>query len=319
MYRFLNQEFCEAPSVRDPKKVILITGGSGRLGNNLARFLLKHNYEVHYTFNTFPCDISESVQHKLNITNKKEVNKLIKRLSPDLVVHTSAVTDLELCENNRKLAYEVNVEGTQNIVNACKENNTKIVYISTSNVFSGDKNIYYENDAPTPSNYYAFTKLMGENIVSKSGLPFLILRTDQLYSWTNRNEKKTFVERVLDKLTKNELVKVFADWYNTPTFIPDFSYVTHKLIGKNKSEVYHVVGPDYVNRYEWALEIADVFGYDKALVHPTLSTEVGMKAKRGNVHLSNAKVTRELGAKLLGIKEGLSLMKERKDKQCCLE
>lgn len=293
--------------------IILITGGSGRLGNSLTRFLLKHNYEVHCTFNTYPCNISESVQHRLDITNKEETNKLIKKLDPDLVIHTSAITNLELCENNKKLAYKVNAEGTGNLVNACKETNSKIVYISTSNVFNGDKNIYSESDIPKPSNYYAFTKLIGENIVGESGLPFLTLRTDQLYSWTNRNDKKTFVEKSLDKLAKNELVKAFIDWYNTPTFIPNFSYVTFELIRKNKCGLYHVVGPDYVNRYEWALEIANVFGYDKTLVHSILSSEAGMKAKRGNIHLSNMKVTNELGVKLLGIKDGLNVMKERKD------
>jgi len=299
--------------------IILITGGSGRLGNNLTRFLLKHDYEVHHSFNSYPCNISGSVPHKVDITKKEETSELVKRLNPDLVIHTSAVTDLELCENNKKLAYEVNVGGTENIVNACKETHSKITYISTSNVFGGDKNIYYENDVPNPSNYYAFTKLRGENIVSKSGLPFLILRTDQLYFWSNRSEKKTFVERVLDKLKKGELTEVFVDWYNNPTFIPNFSCVTFELIKNNKCGVYHVVGSDYINRYEWALEIANVFGYDKTLVQPTLFTKAGMKAKRGNVHLSNVKVTNELGVKLFGVKEGLKLMKDRKDELCCME
>ncbi len=256
--------------------------------------------------------IPESVWHKLDITATKETNKLIKKIDPDLVIHTSAVTDLELCEINRKLAYEVNVEGTRNVVNACKETNSKPVYFSTSNVFNGDKSIYYENDGPNPSNYYAFTKLLGENIVSGSGMPFLILRTDQLYSWTYRNEKKTFVEKVLEKLIKNEVVEIFVDWHNTPTFIPNLSYVTFKLIGKDKCGIYHVVGPDYVNRYEWASEIANVFGYDKTLVHPTLSSKAGMRARRGNIRLSNTKVTNELEVELLGIKEGLHLMKEEK-------
>lgn len=288
----------------------LIIGGSGRLGNNLTRFLLKHNCEVHYTFNTYPRLIPGSVRHKLNITDKGETDKLIKKLAPDLVIHASALTDLELCENNKKLADKVNVEGTENIVNACKETNSKIVYISTSNVFSGDKDIYYEDDIPNPSNYYAFTKLIGENIVSKSGLPFLILRTDQLYSWTDRIEEKTFVERVLDKLISNELVEVFIDWYNTPTFIPNFSYVAYTLVKQNKYGIYHVVGSDYINRYEWALEIADVFGYNKSFIRSTLSDKAGMKARRGNVHLSNGKVTSELGVKLLNIREGLTLMKK---------
>jgi len=289
---------------------ILITGGSGRLGSSLTKLFVKYDYETHYTFNTYPSSISGAFPHRLDITNNEETSKLIKEVNPDLVIHTSAVTDLELCESNKELAYKVNVEGIKNIVDACKEPNSKIVYMSTSNVFSGDKSIYYETDIPQPSNYYALTKLMGEKILEESNLPFLILRTDQLYSWTDRSEKKTFVERVLDKLIKKKPVKTFVDWYNTPTFIPNLSHVVFELARKNKCEIYHVVGPDYVNRCEWALKIADIFGYDRSLVHSTLSSEAEMKAKRGNVHLSNTKVTNELGAKLLGVNEGLNLMKD---------
>ena len=292
--------------------MILVVGGSGRLGNYLTRFLLKNDHETHHTFNSCPVNIPGAVAHRLDITDKEETIKLVKNLEPDLVIHAAAITDLELCEKDKELAYEVNVEGTRNIVNACKENCSRPVFISTSNIFNDGKTIYHEDAIPCPSNYYALTKLMGETIVSESDLPYLILRTDQLYSWTSRNEKKTFVERVLDKLVNNKIVEVFVDWYNTPTFTPDFCQVTLELIKENKGGTYHVLGPDYLNRYEWALRIADVFGYDETLVRPTLSSKAGLRAKRGNVRLSNTKITEALGVTLKGITEGLNLMKRRK-------
>lgn len=289
--------------------IVLVTGGSGRLGSNLIKLFLENKHKVYYTFNTYQCSIAGSVGYRVDITKKHEISELVDRLKPDLVIHTSAITDLELCESNREIAYEVNVEGTRNVVESCEKNNSRIAYASTSNVFSGDKDVYYENDAPVPPNYYAITKLLGEEIVNESNVPFLILRTDQLYCWTTREDKKTFVERVLEKLAENRSAEAFIDWYNTPTYIPNFCFVTLELIRSNKCGVYHIVGPDYVNRFEWALEIAKAFGYDEDLVKPILSTKASMKAKRGNVHLSNVKVTSELGAKLLGVKEGLVLMK----------
>ena len=289
--------------------MILVTGGSGRLGNNITKYLLEHNLEVHFTFNTYPCNIRGAPSHRLDATKKEETMKLIRKLRPEIVIHTIAVTDLELCETNRELAYRVNVDATKNIINTCEETQSKIVFISTSNLFDGNKEIYYEDDPPNPPNYYAFTKLIGENMLKASRLPFLILRTDQLYFWSFRDEKKTFVEIVLEKLKKHAPFEVFSDWYNTPTLIPDFSRVVYELILKNKPGVYHVVGPDYVSRYEWALRIADVFGYDKTLIQPTTSKKAQIKAKRSNAHLSNTKVIKELGNTILGVMEGLNFMK----------
>ncbi len=293
--------------------MILVIGGSGVIGSKLVEALLKTQNTVHYTFcsNEYPLE-KAFVPHKLDVTDREATISLIREIKPELVIHTSALTNMDLCERDEKLAHNLNVEGTQNVVDCCKIVNGKIVYISTSNVFDGTKRIYHEEDKPNAINNYGLTKLQGEKIVLQSDLPFLILRTDQPYCWVKPWQKKNSVIRVLEKLEANEAVNDILDWYNTPTFVDNFAEVTVKLIKENRNGIYHVVGSDFVNRYEWALKIAEVFNKDQHLIHPIMSNQLNIVAKRANGHLSNKKVIYETNIKLLGIAEGLHVMKAQR-------
>jgi len=215
---------------------------------------------------------------------------------------------MDLCEVNKNLAKSVNVEGTRNIVDACQKIGSKIVFISTSAVFDGTKPLYDENDQPHPINYHGLTHLEGEKIVINSGLPFLVLRTDQPYGWIESWQKKNSVIRILEKLEGNITVEEILDWYNTPTFIDNLIEVATTLIKKEKEGVYHTVGPDFVNRYELTLKIAEIFDKDKNLIKPINSKELNLPAKRGAIRLSNKKAEKESGIKLVGIIEGLKTM-----------
>lgn len=222
------------------------------------------------------------------------------------------MTNVDLCETSHEIANKVNIEGTRNIVDGCKEVNSKIIYISTSNIFDGKKKMFFENDNPNPINYYGFTKLVGEETVVNSGLPFLILRTDQPYSWTENWQRKSFVMWVLEKLKMSEIVKIFVDWYSNPTFLDDFVKITNELIDRNKEGIYHVAGSDFINRYKWALKIAEMFDEDPKKIRPAKSEQSGLPAKRANANISNLKIQREIGIKPVGIKEGLKLMREQR-------
>lgn len=287
---------------------IFITGGSGVLGSKLVESLFREN-EVSYSFLSHSYIIEGCIPYELDITKSKSTVDLILQIRPEITVHTSALTDVDFCETNRELANAINIEGTRNVVDACKKVNSKVIYISTSNVFDGMKKIFLEDDMPNPINYYGFTKLEGERIVANSNLPFLILRIDQPYSWVKKWQKKNFVLWVLEKLEASNVVEVFVDWYNNPTLINNFIEVTNKLLKKEKEGIYHVVGSDFINRYEWALRIANIFGKDKNRIRPIRSGRLRtLAAKRANANLSNSKTQKETGVTLLGVEDGLRLM-----------
>jgi len=287
---------------------IFITGGSGVIGSRLVTSLSREGNEVYCTFLTHPYIPKECTSYKLDITERRFTVDLITRIRPEITIHTSALTNVDLCETDRELADRINIQGTKNVVDACRKANSKIIYISTSNVFDGKKKVFLEDDRPNPINHYGFTKLAGEKIVVCSHLPFLILRTDQPYSWVEKWQKKSFVMWVLAKLGTGKIIEVFADWYNNPTFLDNFIEVTNELIKREKEGIYHVVGSDYISRYEWALKTAEIFDKNQNLIRPTKSDQSKLPAKRANANLSNSKVQNETGMMLFGVKTGLKLM-----------
>jgi dTDP-4-dehydrorhamnose reductase len=138
--------------------VVLLTGGSGTLGKELRKHI----------------DCLSPSHSELDITDGRKVKTFFSKHKPHLVIHTAALTDVRKCETEKELAYDVNVNGTRNIFEAAA--GTKIVYVSTDYVFDGEKGNYSEGDAVNPVNYYALTKLLGEEII-KCGSGNLVIRT----------------------------------------------------------------------------------------------------------------------------------------------
>jgi len=100
------------------------------------------------------------------------------------------------------------------------------------------------------------------------------------------------------------------DWYNVPTYLPNLVNALERLIEKNLLGVYHVCGSSFVNRCEWALVTAKIFGLNKNMIKPVNSDILNLPAKRVNVNLCNQKLFKKTGIKMMGIEKGLKLMKE---------
>lgn len=286
----------------------LIIGGSGVIGFKLVKFLIRNNENVEFTYLTNKVPFANG--YCLDITKREETIKLITKVNPDIVIHSSAITSVDLCETNRQLANSVNVNGTVNVIEGCKKSNSKIVYISTSFVFDGKKQEYFEEDLTSPSTYYGITKFKGEELVRKSDLPYLILRTDQPYCWTEKWQHTNSVLRVLQTLRSGKVLQEILDWYNTPTYVPDFVLAADKLLNRNKTGTFHVVGSDFINRYEWSLIVTDIFRLNKNIIKPITSDSLKLPVKRPNVNLSNQKLFQKVGIRMRGVKEGLMKMLE---------
>jgi dTDP-4-dehydrorhamnose reductase len=281
---------------------ILVIGGSGVIGYNLIKYL-KNIHDIHYTFLTNK--ISEYNGHKLNIIDKKNTVNLINKIKPDIVIHTAALTNVDRCETEKQLADSINIEGTKNIVEGAKKSKSKIIFLSTSAVFSGNKKENFEEDHTDPISNYGITKVIGEEIVQKSNLPYLILRTDQPYGWHEKWQHTNSVKRVIDTIKSGKMLKENSDWYNTPTYVPDFVRVTAKLIQNNETGIFHLVGPDFINRYDWALLIIKKFNLKKEMIESINSKELNLAVIRSNVKLNNKKINKKTGMVFLGIKDGL--------------
>jgi len=290
---------------------ILIIGGSGRIGSKLIDYFSEKNVETKYTF----CnnEISLPKGFHLDITKKRNTIDLITKINPNVVIHTASLVDADLCETNHSLADLINVKGTENVIEGCKITNSKLVYISTSFVFDGTKDLYFEECSTCPTTYYGITKLRAENLVLDSSLKFLILRTDQPYCWIEKWQKINSVLRVLRTLGSGKELKEITDWLNSPTYVPDLVNVVDKLVEKNLTGIYHTVGSDYISRFDWAIQTAKTFGLDIKMLKPIPSEELNLPAKRDNIRLSNQKTFEKTGIRMMGVEEGmLQMLKIRK-------
>jgi len=250
----------------------------------------------------------------LTLQKKENTLDLIKDVNPEIIIHTTAITNVDLCETDHKLASSVNVDGTSNVIEGAKITNSKIVYLSTSFVFDGKKSGYNEEDKTSPTTFYGLTKFEGEQIVRQSNIPYLILRTDQPYCWVEEWQHTNSVLRVIQTLRAEKILREVQNWENNPTYVPDFVTATSDLLTKNASGIFNLVGSDFINRYDWSLQVAQEFDLDKKLILPINSDELNLAAKRVNVKLYNEKLYQKTGIRMLGIKEGLHEMKKIQDK-----
>lgn len=146
-----------------------------------------------------------------DITLEDELKSEIFAINPDVIIHAAAVTDVDKCEHNKKLAFEVNVRGTSYVAEASVKVGAKLIYLSTCHVFNGNsKNAYIESSIPRPINNYGMTKWMGEVTASTFAPSTLVVRISKLFSM------KTFVPF----LDKEEVIR--------PTFIfRNYIHINH--------------------------------------------------------------------------------------------
>lgn len=285
---------------------LLVTGASGLLGSKIVG-LAREDYEViplHNTNSLHPNSL------KLDITNQNQVFNLFNKLKPDAAIHTASETNVDKCETEKKLAWEVNVDGTRNIAEACQKSGTKLLYISTDYVFNGKKGNYNEEDEPNPINYYGVTKLEGENQVIQHCKNYAILRTSVLYGW--HPWKQNFATWVISELRQNKEITVVEDHYNTPTLADNLAEMAIEAIPKDLQGVYHACGSERIGRYEFARQIARAFDLNQNLTRPIkmeqLTTWIAKRPRDSSLNAD--KIRSQLEAKPLNITEGLDRMKK---------
>jgi len=288
---------------------LFVTGASGLLGNKIVE-LAKFKFEVTPLHGTRPLH-PNSLQ--IDITNKKRVMKLFDDLKPEIVIHTASETDVDKCEIEKEHAWKVNVQGTQNIAEACQEINAKIVCISTDYVFDGEKGLYAEEDCPNPINHYGITKLEAEKQVINNCSNHAILRASVIYGW--HPSKMNFATWVISKLEKNQEIAVVEDHYNTPTLADNLAEMAIEVAERNLQGLFHASGCERISRFELAKDIARTFNLNSDLIKPLKMSELkAWVAKRPrDSSLSTEKIQKQLITKPLNITEELRKLKEERE------
>jgi len=281
--------------------MILVTGVEGLLG---ARIFELAKDDVVGTYHN-PCDIAGNLL-RMDITNRKSVFDTVKSYKPEFIIHCAALTDVDMCEIEKEKAWDINVNGTKNIADACKAINAKMVYISTDYIFDGKKGMYQEDDQPNPLSYYAKTKLAGEYEVRKLEA-FIIARTSVIYG----NGKNNFASWVMQSLKDNLNINVVKDQFNSPTLNTNLAEALLEMCKKDLNGIYNCSGSERISRFNFAKKIADIFELDERLINSIKTEQLKQKAKRPiDSSLDISKIRKEIKIKMLDVKEGLTRMKK---------
>jgi dTDP-4-dehydrorhamnose reductase len=246
---------------------ILVTGYKGQLGFDVVNEAQKRGIEA------VGVDIDE-----MDITNKEQVEKVIKEGNYDAVVHCAAWTAVDKAEEPELLetVRKVNATGTGYIAKVCKELDIPVMYFSTDYVFDGQgERPWKEDDPKNPLNVYGLTKSEGEDFILENPKHFIIR-----ISWVFGKNGANFIKTMLRLGKDHDTLTVVNDQVGSPTYTYDLARLVVDMIQTDKYGIYHASNSgDYISWYDFAKEIFKQAGMDVNVL-PVGSDQYPAKAKR---------------------------------------
>lgn len=201
-------------------------------------------------------------RHEVDVSNLQNVKETLDELKPNVIINTSAYTEVDRAETEAELAMKINAFAPAVMAEAARKNGAVFIHYSTDYVFDGTSSIPYTELHPTnPLNIYGKSKLMGEENIKQAGDACLILRTSWVYSLRGNS----FVNKVLNWARKNKTLTVVSDQIGNPTWARMLAGITSLLLARNSANfldiirerrgIYHLAGSGFTSRYEWAKHI----------------------------------------------------------------
>jgi dTDP-4-dehydrorhamnose reductase len=284
-------------------KKIVIFGGRGFIGGNLAQIAQQKGWEVYIV------DNRTSLQAEwmtADISNKRSVNKVIQAVSPTAVVNVAAIADIDQAEQNKKLAHKVNVDGARYIAESCARRSIRHIFFSSDAVFDGEGSRYAEDDEPGPVNYYGRTKMEAEKAVFEECPSAVIVRISLALGFpvTGGN---SFFASLMSKLKEGKDLKYPTDEIRTPVDVLTLSECVLELCESDFSGVIHIGTTDSISRYDLVRKLTRRFGFDEKRIIPQALTEVspGRAPRHKNGIISVAKARSILKTRLLSTEESI--------------
>ena len=244
---------------------VWIAGAGGQIGRALNDVLDPMQIEA---LNT---DLDE-----LDITDTDEVINFGTVNRPDVIINCTGITDTDECEANPEHAYRVNALGARNLSIVARKCGSKIVQLSTDDVFDGQsKKPYTEFDDTNPLTVYGRSKRAGENYVKEFTHKHFVIRSNWVYGHGGHN----FVNRVLAAAEAGNGLSVASDQFGSPTSAKDLARIILYLIKTNEYGTYHATCQGVCNRYEFAQEVLKLAG-KRITLRPVVTSESDLSSAR---------------------------------------
>lgn len=294
---------------------VLITGSNGLLGQKLVD-LYKSNSSVELIATArgadrYP-DKSGYTYASLDITQKNEVDEVIDRYKPEVVINTAAMTNVDACESEKEACDALNIHAVEFLVEACNRNQTHLVHVSTDFIFDGTHGPLSEEERPNPLSYYGWSKMRAEEIVQSSAKSWAIARTVLVYGIVSDMSRSNIVLWAKGALESGKSINVVADQFRTPTLAEDLAQGCALIAAQKASGIFNISGKNFMSVYDLVVQVADFWNLDKSLLHLSSSEGIKQPAKRPPITgFRLDKAMSVLGYNPKSFQEGLKLLDEQ--------
>lgn len=255
---------------------ILITGANGQLGKELIVAFKNSKYKI------------VALSHKdLDITNAENVAYILADEKPAIVINCAAYTAVDKAEAETLKAYNINESGAKNLAISCKENNIKLIHISTDFVFDGTHSMpYLETDSTNPLSVYGKSKLAGELAIQQANSDSIIIRTSWLYSSFGAN----FLKTIIRLCNERDELGIVADQIGSPTYAYDLAVAIKSICESpmltSTSGLFHFSNQGVGSWYDFAVCIANNIDA-KTKINPISTNQYPTPATRPHYSVLN--------------------------------
>jgi dTDP-4-dehydrorhamnose reductase len=296
-------------------KKILVTGSNGLLGQKLTeRILAQNDFELIATSkgeNRYTTTEGYTYA-SMDIADKESVEKVINTYLPDVVINTAAMTNVDTCEIEKDLCWQLNVTAVEHLIAACAPHHIQLIHLSTDFIFDGADGPYTEDAQPHPLSYYGESKLAAEKLLEASSIHWTILRTIIVYGIVNDMSRSNIVLWAKGALEKGAPINVVDDQWRMPTLAEDLAEICLLAAAKGAQGIYNASGKDMMSIVELVEQVADFYQLDKSLIQSISTASLNQTAKRPvKTGFILDKSINELGYQPHSFLEGLKIMDQQ--------
>jgi len=245
-------------------KTVLITGSAGNLAREIIKELKGKYFTIGLDMLPSKTDISQEV-----VLSDYNIEELLQTYDPDIIIHLAGTSRPVDCQKDVLSAMDNNFKITDQIIRYCNKTDVHLIYPSSIHVFSDSTEEYIESSHLDPINSYGLTKALSEKYIIRNLKKYTILRLDGVIGEESRLIKDTVI-RGLNGISSEMYVNTIRSFLRED----DLAKTVEFIIKNNKYGIYNLRGPESKTMYEWGINIADKYGFDKDLIVATHSRNI---------------------------------------------
>ncbi len=249
---------------------LIIFGGSGFVGGHLAATAIQQGWTVLVADTQHHPGLRAASWKHVDITNEEAVNQCIGETGPTAVVNVAALADIDRCQLEKELAWQINVSGARLVAQSCARYGIRHLVFSSDAVFNGRNGPYTETDQPDPLNYFGQTKAEAEKAILSIHLGAVLIRLSLVLGFplTSGN---SFLASLEEKLKLDQEIYCPVDEIRTPVDVHTLCQCVLELVSSSYVGLLHIGCTQSINRYELTRLVTQKMGYSTDLVRPQSS------------------------------------------------